>query len=472
VILDVAIVVAYFGVLVALGFIAMSRARSVEELYVGGMRVGGLLTALSFFTTYFSSVIFVGATAIGWKYGLLVLWKDVFVVWIGTFLAFVLLGPRLKAVAVRLRALSVVEVFEKRFGSRAPAVVAGITMLLGLTVYAISILIGTARAFEVIAGVPYLYALLAVAIITVVYTALGGYLGQVWTQAVQALFMLSMAIAICITSLAAVGGFEKLYTGLYSIDPALAVWPYRDLLPYMALYLSLGFLGWGNPALLMRFIAIRNRVSLKTATVLATTLVAVLTLSLNLASATTRLVLKDSISVPDYAFLYLVQRLFPRGFTVLFLVAVLSASMSTLTAVLATAAQVLVRDLGVFRRVGREAGAFRLVTALLAMLSIALSANPPPMLMVLFGITTSLLSGVLTGPIIYTLFWRKATSEAIAIAIAVSTAIALGVAAYGNFKFPWTYYSFIPTLAASLILPPAISIAKEKISTSNRAAKQ
>jgi Na+/proline symporter len=201
VILDVAIVVAYFGVLVALGFIAMSRARSVEELYVGGMRVGGLLTALSFFTTYFSSVIFVGATAIGWKYGLLVLWKDVFVVWIGTFLAFVLLGPRLKAVAVRLRALSVVEVFEKRFGSRAPAVVAGITMLLGLTVYAISILIGTARAFEVIAGVPYLYALLAVAIITVVYTALGGYLGQVWTQAVQALFMLSMAIAICITSL-------------------------------------------------------------------------------------------------------------------------------------------------------------------------------------------------------------------------------------------------------------------------------
>jgi Na+/pantothenate symporter len=271
-------------------------------------------------------------------------------------------------------------------------------------------------------------------------------------------------------NLAAVGGFEKLYTGLYSIDPALAVWPYRDLLPHMALYLSLGFLGWGNPALLMRFIAIRNRVSLKTATVLATTLVAVLTLSLNLASATTRLVLKDSISVPDYAFLYLVQRLFPRGFTVLFLVAVLSASMSILTAVLATAAQVLVRDLRVFRRVGREAGAFRLATALLAMISIALSTNPPPMLIVLFGITTSLLSGVLTGPIIYTLFWRKATSEAIA--IAVSTAIALGVAAYGNFKFPWTYYSFIPTLAASLILPPAISIAKEKISTSSRAAKQ
>jgi SSS family solute:Na+ symporter len=276
-----------------------------------------------------------------------------------------------------------------------------------------------------------------------------------------------MAVAICITSLASVGGVANLYNGLRSIDPALATWPYRDLLPLMALYLSLGFLGWGNPALLMRFISIRDRVSLKTATAIATVLVATLTLSLNLASATTKLILKDSVVVPDYAFLHLVQNLFPSGFTALFLVAVLSASMSTLTAMLSTASQILVRDLIGLGRVGSEAVVFRLTVVVLAMLSIVLSINPPPMLMVLFGVTTSILSGVLTGPVIYTLFWRRVKPEAITVTIAVSTATAIGVAAYGDFKFPWTYYSFIPTLAISLTLPLIISMPTGRKSTSN-----
>ena len=168
--------------------------------------------------------------------------------------------------------------------------------------------------------------------------------------------------------------------------------------------------------------------------------------------------LKDSVSIPDYAFLYLVQELLSSGFNVLFLVAVLSASMSTLTAVLSTAAQILIRDLRILRRMGSEATMFRLTIAILALLSIAFSIKPPPMLMILFGVTTSILSGVLTGPIIYALFWRKASSEAITITIALSTAIAMGVATYGRFQFPWTYYSFIPTLAFSLTLLPLTSM--------------
>ena len=55
----IVIILAYFGMLIAIGFIGMTKITSVEEIYVSGMRIGGLLTALSFFTTYFSSVIFV-----------------------------------------------------------------------------------------------------------------------------------------------------------------------------------------------------------------------------------------------------------------------------------------------------------------------------------------------------------------------------------------------------------------------------
>jgi Na+/pantothenate symporter len=356
-ILAIIVIAIYFSLLVAIGFIGMIKTKTVEDLYVGGMRIGGIVTALSFFTTYFSSVIFIGATALGWKYGLPIVWKDVFVVLIGTTLAFIFLGPRLRNVAAKLKALSVIELIEKRFESRQPSLAAAMAMMIGLTVYAISILIGTARALEVIMGMDYNIALLATAIIVLIYTALGGYLGQVWTQAFQAIFMLFMAIVIAFVSMINVGGFTGLSNTLSSIDLALVRWPYRDFLPLFMLYLSLGFLGWGNPALLMRFISIRDRISLKNASVIATTLVAILTLSLNLASAASRVIISD-VKVPDYAFLYLVQRIFPTGFDILFLVAILSASMSTISPMISTLTQIIVKDLGIYKRCKNNSDGF------------------------------------------------------------------------------------------------------------------
>jgi Na+/proline symporter len=44
-ILTIVVIVAYFGILVAIGFIGMAKTRSVEELYVGGMRIGGALNS-------------------------------------------------------------------------------------------------------------------------------------------------------------------------------------------------------------------------------------------------------------------------------------------------------------------------------------------------------------------------------------------------------------------------------------------
>jgi Na+/pantothenate symporter len=461
-ILAIIVIAIYFSLLIAIGFIGMIKTKTVEDLYVGGMRIGGIVTALSFFTTYFSSVIFIGATALGWKYGLPIVWKDVFVVLIGTTLAFIFLGPRLRNVAAKLKALSVIELIEKRFESRQPSLAAAMAMMIGLTVYAISILIGTARALEVIMGMDYNIALLATAIIVLIYTALGGYLGQVWTQAFQAIFMLFMAIVIAFVSMINVGGFTGLSNTLSSIDLALVRWPYRDFLPLFMLYLSLGFLGWGNPALLMRFISIRDRISLKNASVIATTLVAILTLSLNLASAASRVIISD-VKVPDYAFLYLVQRIFPTGFDILFLVAILSASMSTIAPMISTLTQIIVKDLGIFKRGknnsdGFEFKLYRIMLTLVTILCILFSLNPPPMLIVLFGVTTSILSGVLTGPMIYILFWRKTTATAITTSIIAGLGIAITVAAYGGFKFPWTYYSFAPTIIASFIIPPIVSM--------------
>lgn len=450
----------YLISMTAVGFIAMKRVRNVYDLYVGGMNVGGVLTALSFFTTYFSSVVFIGATALGWNYGLPVVWKDVFVVLFGTVLAFILLGPKLMCLSKTMRFTSITEFIEKSYRSKAAGLTASVVMFVGLLIYVVSILVGMARALEVVAGVDYGLALAVATIVTAIYTALGGYIAQVWTQAAQAVFMFSMALAICVVSIASVGGLNGLAEGLRSIDPTLAGWPYRDFLPLFSLYLSLGFLGWGNPALLMRFVSTRGRVSLRVATVIATVVVALFTLSLNLASAASRLIVSNGVK-PDHAFVYLVKNLFPQGFDVLFVIAVLSASMSTITALLSVMTQ-CARDF-VKLKVGlgedREIAFYRIATLVLALVSMVIALRPPEMVIVLFGTVTSIVAGVLTGPVVYGLYLRKrVTATSVTISMVVSFALAIGISAYGGFRYPWTYYSFIPTIASSLALPPTLSM--------------
>lgn len=437
----------------------MVRIKTVEDLYVGGMRIGGIVTALSFFTTYFSSVIFIGATALGWKYGLPILWKDVFVVVFGTLAAFIVLGPRLMILSRRLSFKSVVEFIEKRYSSRLAGLTAATVMLTGLFIYCLSIMVGMARAIEVVMKVDYVIALIIATVATLIYTAFGGYLGQVWTQAVQAVFMLFMAVAICAVSLVHTNGLPGLYQALRSIDPSLSGWPYRDFLPLFLLYVSLGLLGWGNPALVMRFISIKDRISFRSATVVAVATTVILTLSLNLASAASRVILPD-VPKPDYAFTYLVQKLFPQGFDALFLVSVLSASMSTLAAIMGTMTHLLRDIVGSKARFSRRSEFlfYRVATVAIAFVATALSLQPPQMVIVLFGITTAVLSGVLVGPLVYGLFWRRVTAPAVTIAMVASFISAIAVSAYGNFGFPWTYYAFAPTIALSLMVPPMVSL--------------
>lgn len=152
------------------------------------------------------------------------------------------------------------------------------------------------------------------------------------------------------------------------------------------------------------------------------------------------------VSNPEYAFTYLVQRIFPQGFDIIFLLAVLSASMSTLTAIMGTMTHIL-RDVVGLKKVFSSRNEFlfyRIVTVTIALTTTVMALQPPHMIIVLFGVTTSILSGVLIGPIVYGLFWRRTS--------------AIAVSAYGEFKFPWTYYAFGPTILLSLLTPPLVSL--------------
>lgn len=79
---------------------------------------------------------------------------------------------------------------------------------------------------------------------------------------------------------------------------------------------------------------------------------------------------------------------------------------------------------------------YRVVAAVIAFTATVMALQPLQIIMVLFNITTAILSEVLIGPIVYGLFWRRTTESAVTIAMIISLISAVAASTYENFKFP------------------------------------
>ena len=110
----------FFGSMIAVGVYARKSAFSTTDFVLGGRSVGPWLTAFAYGTSYFSAVVFVGyAGQFGWKYGLASTWIGLGNAFIGSLMAWALMGRRTRVMTHHLEAATMPDFFGKRFDSNA-----------------------------------------------------------------------------------------------------------------------------------------------------------------------------------------------------------------------------------------------------------------------------------------------------------------------------------------------------------------
>ena len=108
----------FFGVMIGVGIYCRKNATDVNGFVLGGRSVGPWLTAFAYGTSYFSAVIFVGyAGQFGWKFGLASTWIGLGNAFIGSLMAWVILGRRTRVMTNHLTSATMPEFFSKRFES-------------------------------------------------------------------------------------------------------------------------------------------------------------------------------------------------------------------------------------------------------------------------------------------------------------------------------------------------------------------
>lgn len=212
--LDVAVLVAYFVGVLAVGLWFLRRNSDSEDYYLGGRSMGAGHIGLSVVATDVGGGFSIGLGGLGFALGMSGSWM-LFTGLLGAWLTAVVLIPRVHRTGVEHRLSTYPEMLGLSYGKRVAVLAAWISAIGYLGFTASQLLAGAKLASATVAGVDIQEALLVMGVLAVLYTALGGMKAVIYTDTVQwALLMLGLlfvGIPVCYSKL---GGMEAIRASL------------------------------------------------------------------------------------------------------------------------------------------------------------------------------------------------------------------------------------------------------------------
>ena len=268
--------VLFFSIMVGVGFFCRKNATDVSGFVLGGRNVGPWLTAFAYGTSYFSAVIFVGyAGQFGWKFGLASTWIGLGNAFIGSLLAWVILGRRTRLQTQHLGTATMPEYFGKRYMSSALKIVASAIVFVFLIPYTASLYNGLSRLFEMaFPSVSYDVCVIVMAVLTGIYVIAGGYMATAINDFIQGIIMIGGIIAVIAAVLGGHGGFMGAITELanapHQIPGAYASFFGPDPFSLFCVVILTSLGTWGLPQMVQKFYAIKSEKAINKGTIIST----------------------------------------------------------------------------------------------------------------------------------------------------------------------------------------------------------
>ena len=430
--------VVFIAAVVAIGLRTRGQAGSVEGFVLGGRNVGPWLSAFAYGTSYFSAVIFVGyAGQFGWKYGISATWIGVGNAFIGSLLAWVVLGRRTRLMTHRLGSATMPQFFGSRYGSEALRVASAAIIFIFLIPYTASVYNGLSRLFEMAFGIDYTICIIGMAIVTCVYVVLGGYMATVVNDFVQGVVMLVGIVAIIAAVLKDNGGFMTAITSLSQIpvegsemQGALAGFFGPDPLNLLGVVILTSLGTWGLPQMVGKFYAIKSDEAVRQGTIISTFFAVIVAGGSYFLGGFGRLyadqiAFNPNTGAPVYdSVVPSMLSTLPDLLIGLVIVLVLSASMSTLSSLVLTSSSTLTIDLikgRLIKDMDEKKQLLCMRTLLVVFVALALSAgialwqytSPVNFIAQLMGISWGALAGAFLGPFLWGLYSNRISRAAV-----------------------------------------------------------
>jgi len=201
-VIDTVIVIAYLFGIMMIGIVAgYRRHTSSDQFFLAGRSLRWPLIGTGLFCANISTIHLVGLASSGYKNGLVIGNFE----WMAAF-CLILLGIVFAPFYFRSKISTLPEYLEKRYGSTARTFLAFIFIMSALLVHIGISLYAGAKVLEAFFGIPYMYSIIGISVITAVYTIIGGLRAVMVTDAIQAVLLLGGAAILTVAGLRALPG--------------------------------------------------------------------------------------------------------------------------------------------------------------------------------------------------------------------------------------------------------------------------
>lgn len=427
--------IAFFTVMIGVGFYYRKQASDVNGFVLGGRSVGAWLTAFAYGTSYFSAVIFIGyAGQFGWKYGIASTWIGLGNALIGSMLAWVILGRRTRVMTQHLNTATMPEFFEKRFDSNKLKLTASVIVFVFLVPYTASLYNGLSRLFGMAFDIDYTVCILVMAVLTGVYVIAGGYMATAVNDFIQGIIMLVGIVAVIMAVLNSNGGFMEAIDALAHVqDESASSQPGvfasffgPDPLNLLSVIILTSLGTWGLPQMVQKFYAIRNENAIKKGTIISTFFALIVAGGCYFLGGFGRLY-SDKIDVASEGYDAIIPAMISELSPLLIgliVILVLSASMSTLSSLVMASSSTLTLDFikgTIVKEMDdkKQVLCIRILIVVFIAISVVIaifqyqSANS--FIAQLMGVSWGALAGAFLAPFLYGLYWKRTTKAAVGI---------------------------------------------------------
>jgi len=473
------LLIIFFAVMVGIGLYCRRHATDVNGFVLGGRSVGPWLTAFAYGTSYFSAVVFVGyAGQFGWKYGVAATWAGLGNAFIGSLLAWVVLGRRTRVMTQHLDSATMPEFFGKRFDSRALKLCASVVIFIFLIPYTASLYNGLSRLFGMAFDIDYSVCVVVMAILTGVYVIAGGYMATAINDFIQGIIMLVGIVAVILAVLHSQGGFlaalEKLaqVQGESTVPGVYASFFGPDPINLLGVVILTSLGTWGLPQMVQKFYAIKSEAAISKGTIISTFFALVVAGGCYFLGGFGRL-FSDRIDISANGYDSVIPAMLSGLPTILIAVVVilvLSASMSTLSSLVLASSSTLtldfikgniIKDMDEKRQVKWMRGLLVVFIAISVVLALIQYKSSVTFIAQLMGVSWGALAGAFLAPFLYGLYWRRTTKAACWVSFLFSTVFMLANI-FARSSFPLLLQSPINAgafcMVAGLVIVPAVSL--------------
>jgi sodium/proline symporter len=461
--------VLYFVVLIAVGFGTFNKKENLEGYVLGGRQLGPWVTSMSAEASDMSGWMLMGLPGYAYMAGISAFWIAIGLT-LGTWANWVFIAKRLRIFTQHINnSITLPEYFENRFHdhSQRLRMVSAIFIFIFFLIYTSSSFVAGGKLFNTAFGMDYTLALFITAGIVVFYTLMGGFAAVCWTDLFQGFLMFFSVLVVPITAVYYLGGVETTVARLSNINPNYFSMFTEATSKELSFISIISLLAWGlgyfgQPHILVRFMAISSPKDIKQATRIAMTWVVIslaMAVSVGLVG---RVYLGDVLqgSAAETVFLKMSAIFYNPFFAGIVTSGILGAIMSTSDSQLLVAASSFTTDFykTLIHKNASDAelvNVSRLMIVVVSALSLFLAMDPDSMILTIVAYAWAGFGAAFGPLVILSLFWKRMTLNGAIAGIVVG---GITVLVWKNCFAFTNLYEIVPGFVFSLIAIYVVSL--------------